>query len=59
MGGIWVEELQDWVDEEDYEIIKELLEEEKRIRRERRKKELLQKYKDKFSNEIKAKYSIR
>jgi hypothetical protein len=58
MGSIWVEELKDWVDEEDLEIIKELLEENKQLRKLKRKKELLQKYKDKFSNELKAKYGI-
>jgi hypothetical protein len=56
---IWVEELNDWVSEEDYQIVKELLEEDNKTRREKRKKELLQKYKDKFSDEIKAKYGIK
>ena len=58
MGSVWIEELKDWVDEEDLEIIRELLEEEKQIRKLKRKKELLQKYRDKFSTEIRTKYGI-
>ena len=58
MGSIWIEELKDWVDEEDLEIIRELLEEEKQLRKLKRKKELLQKYRDKFSAEIKTKNGI-
>ena len=58
MGSIWIEELKDWVDEEDLEIIRELLEEEKQLRKLKRKKELLQKYRDKFSAEIRTKYGI-
>jgi len=58
VGSIWIEELKDWVDEEDLEIIRELLEEEKQLRKLKRKKELLQKYRDKFSAEIRTKYGI-
>jgi hypothetical protein len=58
MGSIWIEELKDWVDEKDLEIIKELLEEDKQLKKLKRKKELLQKYKDKFSDDIKVKYGI-
>jgi len=58
MGSVWVEELKDFIDEEDLEIVKELLEEDKKLKREKRKKELLQKYKDRFTNELKTKYGV-
>jgi hypothetical protein len=35
--SVWVEEIKDWVSEEDLEVIKELLEEEKKIRKEKRR----------------------
>jgi hypothetical protein len=57
--SIWVEELKDWVNEEDLELVRELLEEDKKLRREKKKKELIQKYKDKFSEETKDKHGIK
>ena len=59
MGSIWIEELKDWIDEEDLEIIKELLEEERQLKKLNRKKEILMKYKDKFSDELKSKYAVK
>jgi len=59
MGSIWIEELKDWIDEEDLEIIKELLEEERQLKKLNRKKKILMKYKDKFSDELKSKYAVK
>jgi seryl-tRNA synthetase len=56
--SVWVEEIGDWVAEEDLEVLKELLEEDKQLRKLEKKKKLLRKYRNKFSDEIKKKYGI-
>jgi hypothetical protein len=56
--SVYVEEVKDWVAVEDLIVLKELLEEDKQLRNLEKKKKLLKKYRDKFSDEIKKKYGV-
>ena len=58
---VYSDDVNDVVDYEDYLLIKELIEEDRELNeaRNNRKKELIKRYPDKFSDALKAKYGIR
>jgi len=57
---VYSDDVNDIVDYEDYLLIKELIEEDRELNKVRnnKKKELINRYPDKFSDALKAKYGI-
>jgi len=57
--SVYIPELDEYLSIEEAEAYAELKEEERKLKRDGVKKRLLEKYRDKFSDELKSKYNVK